>query len=292
MFNFYNYYPNRVLLDLGNIKIYWYGLFVFLGMLAGFFVFCKLLKKQKIEKKYIYDAFFWIVLSGIIFSRLFYVFYDFKYYIENPLKILAFWDGGMAIFGGIIFGFLTLFIYCKKEKQDFAKILNTTSIALIIGQIIGRVGNYFNQELYGLPTDFFLKIPIAYENRIAGYTSYNYFMPLFFYEILANIIILCILLHYYKKGLKNNLDTGVLMKNISVKNFRANMKDFIFIEKGGIAFIYLNLYCIVRFILEFFRLGEHKFLNISINQWVIACILIIVNSIWFFGIRKSKKGKK
>lgn len=287
--SFYNFYPSRVLLSIGNINIYWYGLFVFLGMLAGFCVYYALLKKQKTEKRFIFDSFFWCILMSLIFSRLFYVLYDLKYYISNPLKIFAIWDGGIAIFGGIIAGFVTLYLYCKKNNLKLAKFLNTASIALVVGQIIGRFGNYFNQELYGLPTNFFLKIPIAIENRIAGYTDYTFFMPLFFYEILANIIVLIILLRLYKKGANRDLNAGIMMKNITVKTFRSNMKKIIFVEKGGIFFVYINLYCAIRFILEFFRLGEPKFLNISINQYVIAVILIVVNIVWCLKNKKNSK---
>ncbi len=246
-------------------------------------------KKANIEKRFAFDSFFWSVLIGVVFSRLFYVFYDIKYYIANPLKIFAFWDGGIAVFGGIISGFITLYLYCKKNKLKFANFINTASIALIIGQIIGRFGNYFNQELYGLPTDFFLKIPISLENRIAGYTEYNFFMPLFFYEILANILILIVLLKYFKRGLKNDLNSGVTMKNISIRTFRANMKKFLFIENGGIFLIYINSYCAVRFVLEFFRLGEPKFFNVSINQFIAVFVLIAINLVWFLKNRKNNK---
>ncbi|MEZ7821260.1 MAG: prolipoprotein diacylglyceryl transferase [Patescibacteria group bacterium] len=284
----YNFYPSRVLFDFGIIKIYWYGLFIFIALLVSFFTYYLLSKKQNVEKKYIFDSFFWSVLFGLIGARLFYVLYYFSYYLKNPVEIFFVWDGGLAILGGFVSGFIALFIYCKIKKIDILKTLNTVSVALIIGQIIGRIGNYFNQELFGLPTNFFLKIPISLENRPVGYEGYTFFMPLFLYEILFNLIILFILFLYYKRFFKNNLNQGMMIKNVNVKTFRANMEKLTFIEKGGIFFIYINFYCLLRFVLEFFRLGENKFYGISYNQIVITVILLIFNGIWFFKIRRKK----
>lgn len=286
---FYNFYPSRVLFDFGVIKIYWYGLFIFIGLVTSFIVYYFLSKKQNIEKNHIFDSFFWMILFGFIGARLAYVLYYIFYYLKNPLEIFAFWDGGMAILGGFVFGLLSLIIYCKIRKINIFKILNIAPISIIIGQIIGRIGNYFNQELFGLPTDFLLKIPISIENRPVGYENFNFFMPLFLYEIFFNFLILIILLVYYKKSTKNNLNDGLMMKNINVRKFRSNMNNLLFIEKGGIFFIYINLYCILRFILEFFRLGENNVYNISYNQIFIVLVLIIFNTIWFLNIRKNKK---
>jgi len=286
---FYNFYPSRILLDFGVVKIYWYGLFIFIGLVTSFITYYFLSKKQNIEKNHIFDSFFWMILFGFIGARLCYVLYYFSYYLKKPLEIFAFWDGGMAIFGGFIFGILALFVYCKIKKQNIFKFLNIVSISILIGQIIGRIGNYFNQELFGLPTNFFLKIPISLENRPIGFENYNFFMPIFFYEIFFNLIILLILFLYYRKSIKNNLDQGMMMKNINVKTFRANMEKLTFIEKGGIFFIYINFYCLLRFILEFFRLGENKFYGISYNQIIIIFILFVFNGVWFFKIRRKPK---
>lgn len=285
---FYNFYPNRVLFDFGIIKIYWYGLFIFIGLVASFITYYLLLKKQNIEKNHIFDSFFWMVLFGFIGARLVYVLYYISYYLKNPLEIFAFWDGGIAILGGFVFGLLSLIVYCKIKKINIFKILNIASISIIIGQIIGRIGNYFNQELFGVPTNFLLKIPISLENRPAGFENYVFFMPIFLYEIFFNLIILLILFLYYRKAIKNNLGQGMLMKNINVKTFRANMEKLTFIEKGGIFFIYINLYCLLRFVLEFFRLGENKFYGVSYNQIVITLVLLVFNGVWFFKIRKKK----
>ncbi len=290
MLNFiYNFYPDRVLFDFGIFKIYWYGLFIFISSIVSFLVFYFLAKKEKIEKRRIFDIFFWVVLFGVIGARFFYVLYYLSYYIKNPLEIFIISNGGLAIFGGLVFGFLSLFVYCKIQKQNLSKILNIVSMSLLSGQIIGRFGNYFNQELFGLPTNFLIKIPISLSNRPVGYEGYNFFIPLFLYEIFFELLILIILFFYYKKSKKNNLNQGMMMKNINVKTFRSNMEKLTFIEKGGIFFMYINFYCILRFILEFFRLGENKFFNISYNQIVITIVLFIFNSFWFFKIRKNKR---
>lgn len=289
---FYNFYPSRILFDFGVVKIYWYGLFIFIALVISFFAYYLLSKKQNIEKKHIFDSFFWVVLFGFIGARVFYVLYYLSYYLKNPLEIFFVWDGGLAILGGFIFGFVALFVYCKIKKQNIFKALNTISIALIIGQIIGRIGNYFNQELFGLPTDFFLKIPIDLNNRPIGYENFTFFMPLFLYEIFFNLLILLVLYLYYRRSLKSDLNQGMMMKNINVKTFRANMEKLTFIEKGGIFFIYINFYCLLRFVLEFFRLGENKFYGISYNQIIITLLLLAFDSFWFFVIRRKVKKDK
>lgn len=282
---FYTFIPNKILLTVFNINIYWYGLFVFIGVLLGFIVFYLLLKKEKIESKNIYDIFFYIIIFGFLGARFTYLFYDLSYYINNPVEIFKFWNGGMSIIGGIIFGFMSLYIICKKRKIDLIKILNIIPIPLLIGQIIGRFGNYFNQELFGLPTSFFLKISIEKINRPTQYADSEFFMPLFLYEIIFNIILLIILLILYKLKNKNNLESGVISKEIKLKDFRKKMSSLVFIEKGGMFFIYINYYFILRFVLEFFRTGEPKVLFFTLNQ-VISLIIILSFDVYFLTRKK------
>jgi len=282
---FYTFIPNKILFTIFNINIYWYGLFIFLGVLFGFIVFYSLLKKEKVESKNIYDIFFYTLICGFLGARFAYLFYDLDYYIKTPVEIFKFWNGGMSIIGGIIFGFTSLYIICKKRKIDLIKILNIMPIPLLIGQIIGRFGNYFNQELFGLPTSFFLKIPIEKINRPIQYADSEFFTPLFLYEIIFNIILLIILLILHKLKNKNNLENGVISKEIKLKDFRKKMSSLVFIEKGGMFFVYINYYFVLRFILEFFRIGEPKILFFTLNQ-VISLTIILSFDVYFLTRKK------
>lgn len=284
----YTFIPNRIMFSISNINIYWYGFFIFIGLILAFILFCILARKEKIQDKDTYDIFFYCFLFGFIGARLGYFFYDINYYISNPIAILKFWDGGMSIIFGIIFGIITLYVICKKRNINIIKILNILPIPLLVAQILGRLGNYFNQELFGIPTSFFLKIPIEEINRPIQYKSAEFFTPLFLYEIVFNIILLIILSLLLKKKYKNNLEEGIVSKELRVKDFRKNMNFLAFIENGGIIFIYINYYFILRFILEFFRVGEPKVLFLTLNQILSIVILILFNIYWF---KKNAKKK-
>jgi len=282
----YHFIPNRIMFSIFNINIYWYGFFIFCGAILGFLIFYKLAKKEKIQEKDIYDIFFYCFLFGIIGARLGYFFYDIQYYIQNPLAIFKFWEGGMSIIFGIISGVITLYIICKRRKIEFMKILNILPIPMLVAQILGRLGNYFNQELFGIPTSFFLKIPIQENLRPEQYKNETFFTPLFLYEIIFNIILLIILSLLLRKKYKNNLENGIISKELKAKDFRKSMNLLAFIDKGGIILIYINYYFILRFILEFFRIGEPKVLFLTLNQLLSIIVLVIFNIFWF---RKNEK---
>lgn len=274
----YNFYPNRLLASISGINIYWYGLFLFFAVIVGLMVFLQLSKKEKIDKNISYDLFFYSMIFGVIGARLFYVLYFLEDYLKNPIEILKIWNGGMSILGGVCFGFLGLFFLCKIKKIGFKKILNISVIVLVSAQIIGRIGNYFNQELFGIPTSFFLKIPIEKMNRPLEYINAEFFTPLFFYEIFFNLILLGILLFLFNKKNKNNLEIGIVSKELKLKDFRKNMKLLVSIENGFIFYFYLNYYLILRFVLEFFRVSEPKMFYFTYNQIVCILVLLIVDS--------------
>ena len=277
---FYNFIPNRIMFSVFDINIYWYGFFVFVGLIFAFITFYKIAKKEKIAEKNIYDIFFYCFLFGFFGARIGYFFYDINYYVKNPVEILKFWDGGMSIIFGIIFALITLYLLCKKRNIKMFNVLNILTIPMIIAQIIGRIGNYFNQELFGVPTSFIFKIPIESALRPEKYKDYAFFTPLFLYEMFFNLILLLILLFLLKKKHKNNLETGVISKEIKLKDFRKNMNSLVFIENGGMFLIYVNYYFVLRFVLEFFRIGEPKILLFTLNQVLAIIIMLFFNIYW------------
>lgn len=281
----YNFYPNRLLLSIFGINIYWYGLFLFLGFCLGIIIFLILSKKEEINKNFAYDLIFYPILAGVIGARLFYVLYFLDYYISKPIEILQFWKGGMSIFGGMMFGFLTLFFMCKYKKIEFKKVLNISVISILSAQIVGRIGNYFNQELFGIPTSFFLKIPIEKINRPEQYINSQFFTPLFFYEIFFNLILLFVLLYLFNKKNHNKLEIGIVSKDLKLKDFRKKMRLLTLIDNGLIFYLYINYYFILRFVLEFFRISEPKFFIFTYNQII---SIIVLFSIDLYLILKKK----
>lgn len=145
----------RLLLDLGPFKIYSYGFMQFLAFLAGILLATKRAKKRGVDTNVIYDLAFWILVGGILGGRLWYVLEHFGYFRENLLEILQVWHGGMVIYGGLFLGFLTGFIYIKKNKLSFLKIADIVSPSITLGLFIGRIGCFLNGCCYGIESDRF-----------------------------------------------------------------------------------------------------------------------------------------
>jgi phosphatidylglycerol:prolipoprotein diacylglycerol transferase len=235
MFKFlHTFEPQRILYSLGPISIYWYGFFIVLAIVAGGLVILRLAKKQNVSEETIFDLLFWLVLGGLIGARLYDVLLELPYYMRQPLAILKVWQGGLAVHGAIVGCAVALFIFAKKRRLDFWLLTALVATAAPLAQAIGRLGNYFNQELIGRPTDLPWGIPIDIANRPLEYLSFQYFHPTFLYESLGNMIIFLILLLLINKTIKSQ-DSPSRMSNV---------------------FVYLILYSVLRFSLEFIKIDR------------------------------------
>lgn len=213
---------DRIALDLEFIQIYWYSLFIFFGILVATFVILKECKRQNINEDFIVNLIFYTVIFGLIGARLYYVCFNLDYYLKYPLEILEIWNGGLAIHGGIIAGLLCIFIYCKKYNAKLLKLLDIVVVGLIIGQAIGRWGNFFNQEAYGAITTLENLQKLGIPDFIIDgmYIGGAYRQPAFLYEsiwCLAGFIALLIVRHY--RYLKTGQLTGVYLIWYSVGRF-------------------------------------------------------------------------
>lgn len=151
----------KVLLEIGPIKVHFYGVMIAFSAIITYFLFKYFAHKypkklpKKISNDEIFDLIFWVVLGGIIGSRIFYVLvYNFAFFIKNPLEIFAVWHGGLSVHGGIIGGALTLYIFKKHKKWDFWQITDLAVPFLAMGLAFGRIANFVNGELIGRETDF------------------------------------------------------------------------------------------------------------------------------------------
>lgn len=225
---FHNYLPQPVLVDLGFVKIYYYGLIFVSALIIGYFLLKKLAKIKNLPGKHLDNLIFYLFIFGLAGARIYHVlFYNFQYFSLKPWEIFYFWHGGIAIQGAIIGSLITLYFYCKKHQLNFWQYSDVLVIPLILGQAIGRWGNYFNQEVYGQPTELLWGIPITYQNRVAGFESFDYFQPIFFYEFVFNLILFFILIWlFYKKKL----------------------------AVGFLTLFYLIGYSLIRFFMEFLRI--------------------------------------
>ncbi len=265
MINFlHNFLPDPILISFFNIKIHWYGLFIAISIFVGLNVALKLTKYYKISEDSFMDMFFFVVIFGVIGARIYHVFLEFSYYSKNPLEIFQIWHGGIAIHGAIIGGILTILIYIKKHnifKEDSNKnkiekfwIIGAISVTgLAIAQAIGRWGNYFNQELFGKPTDLPFGIPIEISNRPIEYISSRFFHPTFLYESIGNLVIFVILLYLHKLVINHK------------------------IKPKTIVLSYAFLYSVLRFSLEFIRIDKTpELFYLRFPQIVSMMIIIIV----------------
>lgn len=253
----------RVLIDLGFIKIYWYSVTMFLGVLLGIVVAYVEIKRKKINIDNFENMAFYAIVFGFLGARLYYVLFNLDYYLSNPIEIIEVWNGGLAIHGGIIGAVLSMFIYCKKKKVNFYLMLDVCAPALMIGQIIGRWGNFFNSEAHGgIVTRSFLE-SIHLPNFIINgmYINGNYYHPTFLYESFFNLI-------------------GFIILMI----LRRNKK----IHIGVITGLYLIWYSVVRFFVEGLRTDSLMLGNLRMAQ-VISIVLLIVGLILI--IFSSKKDK-
>ena len=257
---------NRVAIDLGIIKIYWYSITMFLGVISGIIVAYIEIKRKKINVSKFENMAFYAILFGFIGARIYYCLFNLYYYLNNPLEILMVWHGGLAIHGGIIGAVIAIYIYCKKNELSFLEMLDICAPALVIGQVIGRWGNFFNSEAHGgIVTKSFLESLHLPNFIINGmYIDGVYYHPTFLYESLLNLIIFIVLM--------------ILRKNKKIRI-------------GTITGIYLMWYGVVRFFVESLRTDSLMLSSLKMAQ-VISIVLFIIGLILIILSRKKDKYNK
>ena len=179
-------------------EIYLYGVVIALGFLLAILYGKKRCRSFGYDFDKVADALLWAVPLAIVCARIYYVVFYWKEggYAENPISILYIWEGGIAIYGGIIGAAIGLILFSKVEKQKLTPYLDLMGLGLLIGQLIGRWGNFFNREAYGAETDCFLRMGLLDEAGAA-----HYWHPTFLYESVWNLIGF-LLLHFFSKKRK------------------------------------------------------------------------------------------
>lgn len=233
MLNFlHTYTPDPILLTIGPLTVRWYGLCIALGIVGALWIITRIARQYGISKDTIYQTAVPIIFWAIIGARLYYVLYAWEYYSTHLGDIIKIWEGGLAIHGALIGGILTLIYIQKRYNISALLYADMIVVGVALGQAIGRWGNYFNQELFGKPTDLPFGIPIAPAHRPADFLQYEYFHPTFLYESVLNLSIVALLYYLHR---------------------RRNKKVGFFAGEGRIALVYIILYSLVRFSMEFLR---------------------------------------
>lgn len=250
-----SFHINNVLFDLNGFKIYWYAIFIIIGIIFSL-LFCKKDNgKYHVDFEDILELYLFILPISIICARLYYVLFKLDYYLINPLEILNIRNGGLAIYGGIIGGIITIILFCKKKGLNKLDILDYLAPYLPFGQSIGRLGNFFNEEAYGTETTNIFRMGIF---KSGAYIQVH---PTFLYESICTFIIFIILLK------------------------KKDKRDY----PGQLTYLYFFLYGVTRSIIENLRTDSLMFKTIRVSQ-----LLSIFSSI-IFGIilyKKYKQNKK
>lgn len=183
-------YINPIALELGPISVRWYGIIIAVGILLGYFIAQEGVKRIGFDTDTLVDIIFWSAIFGFIMARLYFVIFQWPYYIQNPIEIPMIWHGGIAIHGGLIGGFVTGIIICKQRNINPFQIGDVIAPSMILGQGIGRWGNFMNHEAHGGPVSrTFLEnlhIPDFIINNM--YINGKYYQPTFLYESIWDIL--------------------------------------------------------------------------------------------------------
>ncbi len=242
-----------VAFNIGSVSIYWYGILMACAILIAFLVANKLGQNLFAKKDFIIEYAPIIIISGILGARLYFCLLNCGHYFYHPLEILDIREGGLSIHGALIGGICALLYTAKRNNIPFLSLLDTFSCGTILGQAIGRWGNYFNSEAYGLPIanqNWGLYIPEG--RRISQYANFSLYHPTFLYESVLNLISFGVLLFIFKKC--SNKYRGVTF------------------------FSYLTIYAVIRFFIEQIRIDSA--LNIgTIPIAVIVSIILFITGL-------------
>lgn len=246
---------SRIAISIGPLTIYWYGLIIGIGILLGYLLATREGKRLGLPKDLFADLLLWAIPAAIICARLYYVIFEWDSYRHHPGDIIKIWEGGLAIHGGLIGAILTGIIFARVKKVSFWKIADIAAPSIILGQAIGRWGNFMNQEAHGgeVSRQFLenLHLPDFIINQM--YIGGTYYHPTFLYESIWNIVGLILLL---------------LLRKVNLR-------------RGELFLTYLMWYSVGRFFIEGMRtdslmIGEQLRAAQTISVTIVVAALVIL----------------
>ncbi len=211
--------PGPELFQLGPFSLRWYGLLIAISVLLGLNLSGELALKKGLKKSLINDLLPILVLASVIGARIYYVAFEWRNYtgknfwssinflnLNIPIpSAIEIWGGGIAIHGALIMGTLSIIFFCRWRKEPFWDVIDVLVPSVALGQAIGRWGNFFNNEAFGIPTNLPWKLFIPYKFRPEIFLTKDYFHPTFLYESVWNIFVFGILIFLFRKSYKREL---------------------------------------------------------------------------------------
>ena len=246
-------YLDPIAIKFGPFEVYWYGLIMATAVFIGLVLAMKEAERREIDPDLIIDLVVSVLPLSIIGARAYYVIFEWSYYAQHPQEIIAIWHGGLAIHGAIIGALIGGIIFAKVKNLSFGKLTDIAAPSFILGQAIGRWGNFMNQEAHGGPVSrsFLenLNLPhwIIEQMQIQG----TYYHPTFLYESIWNLLVFLFLTFYWKKEE--------------------------FLKPGEVFLTYISLYSIGRFFIENMRTDSLMWGNLQVAQGI--SIVIILTSL-------------
>lgn len=258
---------NRIFLSIGPINIYWYSVLIVTSILIGLFLSQKEAEKNGLTKEFTVDLVFYLIPVAIIGARAYYVIFNFSLFKDDLLSIFKIWEGGLAIYGAIIASFIFIYFYCQKKKKSLLLTVDTFIPYLILGQAIGRWGNFINKEAHGA------RVTLSYLQNMhlpkfiidGMYIDGYYYIPTFLYESLWCFLGFILLLLVRRKDKYQN--------------------------NGLLFYIYLIWYGIERFIVEGMRTDSLYLGSFRISQ-IVSLVIVIIGLIGIIYLLINAKYKK
>jgi len=248
--------PDKGTFHVGPLTLRAYGFFIAVGVLVAVTIGSRRWVARGGDPNTFSNMALWVVPLGVIGARLYHIATDYQRYEHDLGRTVQIWKGGLSIWGALAGGVLGFYLYARKHGLPVLALLDCVAPGLAAAQAIGRLGNYFNQELFGKPTDLPWGLEIAARHRPEGYVQYSTFHPAFLYESIWSV--------------------GVLVAVLAVER-RRNLK------RGQTFFLYGALYCVGRFWIELLRIDfANKILGLRVNVWTtvilfVVCVLFFVH---------------
>ncbi|WP_112137236.1 prolipoprotein diacylglyceryl transferase [Glycomyces dulcitolivorans] len=257
--------PSESVWHLGPIPIRAYALCLIAGIVVACWIAETRMRRRGAPEWAVLDLAVWAVPFGIVGGRLYHVFTSPDAYFGpdgDPWKILAVWEGGLGIPGAILLGGVGVWLGCRQLKLPFTMVADAIIVGIPVAQAIGRLGNWFNQELYGKPLDAWWAVAIDLDHRVAGYANYSTFHPTFLYELLWNLLAVALVLWLADRRWKFGAGRGVAL--------------------------FAALYWTGRFWIEGLRIDPAQdFWGLRLNQWV--SIVVVVFALAYLLLVRGKR---
>jgi phosphatidylglycerol:prolipoprotein diacylglycerol transferase len=250
-------------INIGPYGLRLYGMTMALAVLIGYLVARKHSWRFGVSKEGVDEISFWLIIVAFFGARIYYVAFNWQFFENNLSEVYKIWHGGLSIYGAVITGIIFILIYARSKAYSTFQLLDLTALSMPLAQAIGRFGNFFNQEAYGLPTNLPWKMYIDAMNRPLQYRQDSFFHPTFLYESIASVII------YF-----------VLSKFVLGKW-----------RPGMLAFVYIGLYSVARFFIESIRLDSSYLHGIKVDQITAVVGVLVAGIMLIFLLRKGQSAE-